>query len=132
MLIARDWRLFGGEAEAQLWVKQVAENDEFLLRILNQLRSTIRSRSVSDRVARTRPYIDGKYLLTFFEASDIRARCNRVLAEPPEWLSEIDRETLEIVLDTVMENGMVRDAFSRTPIDPKQTNIDESESEEIV
>jgi hypothetical protein len=78
-LIARDWRLFRGEVEAREWVKQVTEEDKFLVLILNQLRSQIRSHSASDRVARTRPYIDGTYPLTYFEASEIRARCKRIL-----------------------------------------------------
>jgi predicted KAP-like P-loop ATPase len=127
MLVVRDWRLFGGELDAQAWVKETAQQDRFLVRILNQLRSQIRSHSASDRVVRTMPFIDGKYLLSFFEASDIRGRCNRIISDSPEWLDDYDRETLAVVLDTVMEDGMIRDAFSRTPVATERVTRETSE-----
>jgi predicted KAP-like P-loop ATPase len=130
ILIGRDWRLFGGEEDARKWVNDVSQDDRHLLGILNQLRSDIRSHSASDRVARTRPFIDGRYLLTYFQASDIRSRCNRILSQPPDWLTDHDKVTLALVLDSVLEDGTVRDAFLRTPVAPTVHESQEEREEE--
>jgi hypothetical protein len=103
------WQLFGHGAEAAEWLRQLAQADEQLVKMIRQREGEIRGQSLSDRVATAIPHIDCDFLCQFIPALELRQRCSNLLATPPDWLTDDDRKALQIVVASISEDGSIHD-----------------------
>ncbi len=113
MLIAREWRTFGHEAEARQWVTSAASDDRVLVEFIAQLRSVAHSQGWGDRIAREHHRVDANYLATWFDLVDLCRRCRSLLEAAPGWLNGEQQHTLRLLLAAVEEDGTVLDPFDR-------------------
>lgn len=105
------WQLFGHGEKAAEWMRQLAQEDRQLVKMIRQRQGEIRGQSFSDRVATATPHIDCDFLCQFIPALELRQRCSNVLATAPEWLTDEDRKALQIVVASISEDGSFHDPW---------------------
>jgi len=109
LLIACDWREFGGEAEARTWIHSLVVDDEKLVWLLGQAKGMAEVHSDRDRVATEVPTIGGGGLVKWFDGVTLRQRAASVLQAKPAWLSSDGEQTLCLVLASIDEKGNALD-----------------------
>ena len=105
------WQLFGHGDKAAEWVRQLAQTDKQLVKMIHQREGEIRGQSFSDRVATATPHIDCDFLCQFIPALELRQRCSNLLATAPEWLTDEDCKALQIVVASIGEDGSIHDPW---------------------
>jgi predicted KAP-like P-loop ATPase len=113
MEVVGRWRQFGYHEAAAEWLRQFAESDENLVRVVRVLKGEIQSRSFSDYVPVRTPTVSCGYLAKFIPATQLRQRCADILVAAPEWLTQDDRHLLQIVVASIAEDGTVTEPGSR-------------------
>jgi hypothetical protein len=92
-------------------MRQLAQMDEQVVKMIRQRQGEIRGQSLSDRVATATPHIDCDFLCQFIPALELRQRCSNLLATAPEWLTDEDRKALQIVSASISEDGSIHDPW---------------------
>jgi hypothetical protein len=107
---AFEWRILGGEADAQAWVRRVTTDDSGFVWFLKQAVGKKVDYSSSDGLPSEVPSIDASGLLTWFKEKDLWVRAKKILDANPCWLGDSGKEALQFLLETVVGEGRVRDS----------------------
>jgi len=112
LLIASDWRKFGGETEARNWIHSLVADDERFVWLLGQAKRMSATHSGRDRVLTEMVTIDGQWLVMWFDGTELRRRAKSILEAKPEWMTPDGEQTLRLVMDTIDETGKVLDPIA--------------------
>lgn len=100
-----NWMTFGSETAAGRWIRRQATNDEFLIAILNQASSKIRSHGMSDRVVRETLTVNTAFLDRFFNLKQLKSRCESILSDSANSLTEKQTLLLTITAASISDDG---------------------------
>jgi len=110
LLIVRNWSEIGSETTAGRWVRRQAKRDEFLLGLLDQASSKIRSHGMSDRVVRETLTVDTRFLDRFVNLKQLKRRCGDLLEDCPDWLTDEQIILLRLTQSQISDDGEPLDA----------------------
>jgi predicted KAP-like P-loop ATPase len=105
MRVVINWWRIGGKAEPRRFLCAVTVDDAVLVSVLKQQISKTRSHGMSDRVAVETEVIDSGFLSKFLKLKEVRSRCERLLADVPQWLDERGMKSLQIAIHSITPNG---------------------------
>jgi predicted KAP-like P-loop ATPase len=117
LLLASDWRRFGGEVEARNWIHTLAADDERFVWLLGQAKSLSAVHGGRDRVVTEISTIDGGWLVSWFDGTALRGRAESILQAKPNWMTPDAEQTLKLVMETIDESGRAID-----PIEARRTH----------
>ena len=103
--IARNWSVIGSENTARRWLRRQARRDEFLLGLLDQASSKIRSHGLSDHVARETLTVSTPFLGRFLNLKRLKRRCNDLLDDGPPWLTDEQKTLLQVTQSLISDDG---------------------------
>lgn len=119
--IVRHWQTFGAKKAAIQWCRRQAQRDEALVDALRQASSKTTRHGGDDYVAEVGLTVQTKYLGLFLDLKRTKARCARLLAEPPSWLTEEQLTLLKIADSLISADGqpLTQDDLRRQRFMPK-------------
>lgn len=114
LVLARDWQDFDPGATVRDWVTQASQHDETFTRFLLGVQSRTTSSAIGDHVATIGRSAGADFLLMWFEGKPLRTRCQQILAIESDWLTSEFRAGLQLVVDSIDEEGHALDPVRRT------------------
>lgn len=99
------WCDFGSQTAALRWLRRQARCEKFLIGLLYQASSKVRSHGMSDRVVREHLIVNTGYLGRFLNLRRLKGRCSRLLDAPPDWLSEEQKVLLRTAASLITDAG---------------------------
>jgi len=103
--IVRNWCDIGSETTAGRWLRRQAKRDEFLVGVLDQASSKIRSHGMSDHVMRETLTVSTSFLGRFLNLKHLKRRCSQILENAPSWLSKEQETLLKITKTLISDTG---------------------------
>ena len=139
MMVILNWRRMAGNFKPRAWIRQNANNDNFLVRTIQQLTSSCWSQGMSDRVSIESKKLDAKLLGAFLSLKDCKKRCEKILSESPAWLTVEVSEVLKTAIyfiskepASAKKNKKPNQSQDRTGMhDTNQAEVVRSEVEQI-